>query len=112
MNRISLKPKLLICCLFVALLSSPNVKADDEKIFSEAKQYTVKITTRIEIPFQYDKKGVLSGAGFLIDKNRGWILTNAHVATLSPSVSKIAFFDQDYQPAEKEMEIFFMYHVK
>ena len=81
-------------------MSAP-VHADDEKIFSDAKQYTVEISTRIEIPFLGEEQGAFSGAGFLIDKKRGWILTNAHIAAISPSVSKIAFFNHDFQPAKK-----------
>ena len=95
------KPKILICCLMVTLLSSPDVKADDEDIFSDAIRYTVEIVTRIEIPFMGEERGAFEGTGFLIDKDRGWILTNAHVAAHSPSVSQIAFYDKDYQPAEK-----------
>ena len=101
LKRLLLKLKLIIFFLIITIFSSPNANADDERIFKEAKQYTVEIRTRVEIPFIDDEKGALNGAGFLINKKRGWILTNAHVSTHSPSASKIAFFDQDYQQAEK-----------
>ena len=43
MNRISLKPKLLICCLLVTLFWSLDVKAD-ENIFSDANNLTSEDT--------------------------------------------------------------------
>jgi S1-C subfamily serine protease len=101
MKEFILKLDFLICGLIIALFFGSDVNANDEKFFSDAKKYTVEILTRIKIPFSEDEKGSSSGAGFLIDKNRGWILTNAHVVSYSPSVSQIAFYDQDYQEVEK-----------
>jgi serine protease Do len=101
MKQLVFKSKVLIYYLLITLSLVSIVKADDEKFFSDAIRYTVEILTRIEIPFKGEEKGASTGTGFLIDKKRGWILTNAHVAALSPSVSKIAFYEQDYQPAEK-----------
>jgi|TARA_B100000959_G_scaffold140126_1_gene147243 S1-C subfamily serine protease len=75
--------------------------ADDELIFKNATQYTVEIKTRVETPFLNDDKGSFAGAGFLIDKKRGWILTNAHVSSYSPSESKIAFYEQDFQVVKR-----------
>ena len=48
-----------------------------------------------------DSKETSNGAGFLIDRNRGWILTNAHVVSYSPSIHKIAFHNHDYISAQK-----------
>ena len=101
MKKVILKLKLLICCLIVTLFLASTANGDDEKIFNDAIQYTVEISTRIEIPFSGEEQGAFSGAGFLIDKKRGWILTNAHVAAISPSVSKIAFFEHVFQLAKK-----------
>lgn len=101
MERLIFKSRILLFCLLISVSLISVAKADDEKIFSDAIRYTVEILTRVEIPFMGEKKGAYEGTGFLIDKKRGWILTNAHVASLSPSVSKIAFYEQDYQPVEK-----------
>lgn len=38
-----------------------------------------------------DDGGSGLGTGFLIDKKRGWIVTNAHVSTRSPSSIKVSF---------------------
>ena len=47
---------------------------------ADAALFTVKTTTAVEYPFGSDRKTTGRGAGFLIDRERGWILTNAHVA--------------------------------
>ena len=50
-------------------------------LFLRAIQYTVKIRTSVEIPFAGDDKGTVEGAGFLVDRERRWLLTNAHVVS-------------------------------
>ena len=101
MKRILVKLELIIGCLVIGLLFGSDVKADDEKIFEDANSYTVKIKTQVEIPFKEDEAGVFSGAGFLVDQERGWIMTNAHVVSKSPSKVEVAFKDQDYYLAKK-----------
>ena len=101
MKRILLKLGLVICFLPIPLLLISDVKADDEKIFKDANSYTVKIMTQVEIPFAEDVAGVFSGAGFLVDQKRGWIMTNAHVVSKSPSKVEVAFKDRDYHLAKK-----------
>jgi S1-C subfamily serine protease len=73
----------------------------NEQIFKDALKYTVKIQTRVEIPFDGDKKGFSTGAGFLVDKEKGWIMTNAHVVSRSPSFIEAAFFGHPYHPVKK-----------
>jgi len=101
MKRFISKLKLLICGVIITLFVSSDVKANDEKIFEDANSYTVKIKTQVEIPFEEDEAGVFSGAGFLVDQKRGWIMTNAHVVSKSPSKVEVAFKDQDYYLAKK-----------
>jgi S1-C subfamily serine protease len=62
-----------------------------EQILADAARYTVKIQIQNVIAFNQDEGGAISGTGFLIDRKRGWLLTNAHVATRSPSVVKVSF---------------------
>jgi S1-C subfamily serine protease len=64
-----------------------------EQILADAERYTVKIQVLNDIGFNQDTGGSSMGAGFLIDKERGWLLTNAHVATRSPSELTISFKD-------------------
>jgi serine protease Do len=84
--------------LFHLLLIS-NSQAQD--VIAQARNHTVKITTAITYAFGLEKKSSSNGAGFLIDKARGWILTNAHVAARSPSTISIRFRDEDSIPAQK-----------
>jgi S1-C subfamily serine protease len=72
-----------------------------EDAFKSAKEYTVRIQTQIETPFIGDDIGSYTGAGFLVDAKRGWIVTNAHVVGWSPSEVRIAFYDEEFQPARK-----------
>src|SRR5437867_12634914 len=48
-----------------------------------------------------DRRGSFSGAGFLVDAERGWVLTNAHVVGQCPSTVTAAFADGPFQPARK-----------
>ncbi len=100
-NQFLLKLELFTCCLIITLSAIPDVKANDEKIFEDANSYTVKIKTQVETPFKGDEAGVFSGAGFLVDQERGWIMTNSHVVSNSPSKVEVAFKDQDYHLARK-----------
>ena len=59
--------------------------------FKEANLYTVKIKARIKYPFFDDSRRSRSGAGFLVDRKRGWVLTNAHVTTRNPDSLTIKF---------------------
>lgn len=77
----------------VALLSPSALIADPspEEILATASRYTVKVQTLNHLGFNQDEGGSLDGTGFLIDRKRGWILTNAHVATRSPSEITVSF---------------------
>lgn len=72
-----------------------------EEIFRKALGYTVQIKSSVSMPFSGDTKGSLLGAGFVVDAERGWILTNAHVVSRSPSRVEVAFHDQEFHDAEK-----------
>lgn len=79
----------------LGLLSSAPVLANPaptaEQILADASRYTVKIQVLTAIGLNQDDAGAASGTGFLVDKKRGWLLTNAHVATRSPSTIKVSF---------------------
>ena len=66
-----------------------------------AGRYTVKITTAVDYAFGDEKRGTWRSAGFLVDREKGWILTNSHVAMKSPSKIRISFKDHAYVSAEK-----------
>ena len=72
-----------------------------EAIFKNALKYTVQIKTTVPVPFDGDRKGSGFGAGFLVDAARGWVMTNAHVVSRSPSRVELAFHGQEFSEATK-----------
>ena len=64
------------------------------EILDKANRYTVKIKNSIEKPFVGDSYGG-SGTGFLINKEKGLIVTNAHVAGLSPAINRVNFKNEN-----------------
>ena len=52
-----------------------------EDIFKDARSYTVQIRVSVPVPFVDDDRGNFEGAGFVVDAERGWIMTNGHVAS-------------------------------
>jgi len=87
--------------LAMCLLPFTTHAAGTEAVFQAANQYTVKISTMVKMPFDDDTKGSFTGTGFLVDAGRGWILTNAHVVSRSPSKVRISFKGGEDVVAEK-----------
>ena len=79
--------------LILLLLFNPNLLLANEleKILNDANKYTVKIYNSTDTPFIEDNYQPASGSGFLIDKANGLIITNAHVASYSPSLNRVNF---------------------
>lgn len=65
-----------------------------EQILAQAERYTVKVKRISSIGLNQDEGGSAHGTGFLIDRERGWILTNAHVASRSPAELTVSFKGQ------------------
>ena len=86
-------PCLLVLIWTAMLAPAANAAERVEAIFEDAKQYTAYIETRIEVPFIEDEQSSFFGAGFIINKDRRWILTNAHVAGKSPAEIFVTFSD-------------------
>ncbi len=85
--------------LIAMLLLGNAGQAND--VIEAAGRFTVKITTAVDYSFGNEKKGTWRGSGFLVDRERGWILTNAHVAGKSPSTIRVSFKDRPYSKVEK-----------
>jgi serine protease Do len=81
-------PTSLIVSLFI---STKLLAADAQAVISEAELYTVKISTSVEYPFDPETKATSGGAGFLVNREKGLIITNAHVAKHSPSRIRVNF---------------------
>ena len=95
--RRRLAASLLAAPLLAVALCAPAPIAlaqEAEKALEKADAFTVRIKTTIVYPFGQDKRGTFKGAGFVVDKERGWIATNAHVASRSAASLTVAFRDQ------------------
>jgi S1-C subfamily serine protease len=101
--RIVLSPIFVGAVAATLPMGTSRAEAEDnaERVFHEARAYTVRIRTQIPTPFIEDERGSFEGAGFLVDAERGWVITNAHVVGRSPSAVQVAFADQPYHPARK-----------
>ncbi len=82
-----------------SLINAAEIKSENSYL-AKAEGYTVKIRTRVKYPPMRDNKGSHTGAGFLIDAERGWIATNAHVSSRNPESLEIAFKGQSFVDAK------------
>lgn len=71
-----------------------------DTFLSDAEKYAVRVKSSISYPFAEDQAGTFNGAGFLIDKERGWFLTNAHVSGRGSGDIEISFKGQGFREAE------------
>ena len=62
----------------------------------DASSYAVRVKSTVRYAFAEEKAGTSEGAGFLVDQERGWILTNAHVAGYGTGDIEVSFKGQDY----------------
>jgi serine protease Do len=83
------KTDVLITIPFIALCILPSAATAD--VIDDANRFTVQISSAVEYPFGYENKGTSKGAGFLIDRELGWIMTNAHVARRAPAKIRVNF---------------------
>lgn len=82
--------------------AAPAAEPDMGAMLRSAQQYTVKVRATIAWPLGSDRFGTGQGTGFVIDKARGWILTNAHVAQSSPGVVDVSLGEDDADWMEAE----------
>lgn len=88
--------------LFLLLATaSALAQQSSEEAFRDAAQWTVQIRTAVSRPFAEDEMGSWQGAGLVVDASRGWILTNAHVASRSYGNISIAFQNGKPLPATR-----------
>jgi S1-C subfamily serine protease len=89
--------------LLPLLLNAPTLVAQNagEDAFKDAKDWTVQIRTSVSRPFTQDEMGSFQGAGLVVDAQRGWVLTNAHVASSSYSTVTVTFQGGEPMPARR-----------
>ena len=88
--------KLLTLIIGILIMAQNSMAAK----MLDAASYTVKIRTSIKNSFAQDDIGTINGAGFLVDRNLGLIVTNAHVSGRGNSQIKVAFQGEEYIDAK------------
>lgn len=101
MNPISRSALRYVALAFTAPFVSGVASAGDEAYLRDAIAQTVEIRTAIEYGFGSENKGTFVGAGFVIDKARGWIATARHVVAASPSKVVVSVAGSPYADADK-----------
>ena len=88
----------MILRLFLAsvVLLNQSALADETMVINKVTNASVLIKTQLLHGFTEDGEasGRWTGSGFLIDKSKGWILTNAHVAMSGPAKLRVQFVDE------------------
>ncbi|MCM0032773.1 trypsin-like peptidase domain-containing protein [Sandarakinorhabdus limnophila] len=74
---------------------------DAADVLHAANFYTVKVRRISSIGLNEDRGTSTEATGFLVDRKRGWIVTNAHVASRSPAVLSLSFKGHAYLPARR-----------
>ena len=95
------KIALVVCLIAPAAIPQESHRSGAIQAATDA---TVLIKTHLKHGFLEDDQatGRWEGSGFLINKEKGWILTNAHVAGYGPSELRLKFEGQDkYSDAER-----------
>ncbi len=69
-------------------------------VLDNASKFTVRVRTSIEYAFANDKSGTFHGAGFLVDVEKHYLATNAHIAGRGNANTEIAFKGHEYVSAE------------
>jgi len=88
--------------LALGLLAVPAAASEPaERAFQAAGNWTVYIRAAIDVALDDDEQGTHSGSGLVVDADRGWVLTNAHVASHSYSTLAISFRRGRPLPAER-----------
>jgi S1-C subfamily serine protease len=89
----------VILMLAPLLLAAKTPPAD--VILEGANQYTVKIRRGSTVGLNENDGTSVQATGFLVDRARGWILTNAHVASRSPATLTVSFKGEKYISARR-----------
>ena len=83
---------------------APITAAERPDLIQAVTESTVLIDTSLTHGFLEDDApdGDWQGSGFVIDRDQGWIMTNAHVAGFGVAEHKVQFVDQDdFVPATR-----------
>jgi serine protease Do len=98
--------RLLLLAIALQVAASPaaaQATPDLGAMLNQAQRFTVKVRGTVLWPFFGDQMGTGFGTGFIVDRDKGWILTNAHVARRSPATVEIALgeAESEWIPVER-----------
>jgi serine protease Do len=99
--QISTLPFVLAASLF---LSPAIAEENHSELIEEATKATLRIQKELVHGFTMDRDATkrARASAFLVDKNKGWVVTNAHVSGYGESKLRGRFLDQkDYAPLQK-----------
>ena len=82
--------------VIVALAVFANNQQSFADPIEDANSYAVRIKSTVRYAFAEEEAGTSNGAGFLVDRAKGWILTNAHVAGYGTGDVQVSFKGHDY----------------
>ena len=91
--------KILTCLIFSYYLFGINTTShglQNADVLRKAENFSVRVESTIKYAFFEDETGTHSGAGFLVDKARGWVLTNAHVTGRGTGEIQVAFHSSKF----------------
>jgi serine protease Do len=95
-----LPPLVLLAALVISACAGlAGADTPAQNAFTEANRYTVKINASTEYSFIERESGAWTGAGFLVDRQRRWVLTNAHVAGYVQTTLQANFKGEPSRPA-------------
>jgi len=102
-NRLGLMKLKTQLAIGLSLIATPILAAPTtpQTALSDAARYTVEVFRFSSVGLNADDGQSASGTGFLFDRKRGWILTNAHVSSRSPARLEVAFKDGEDIPAKR-----------
>jgi serine protease Do len=89
--------KVLLTVTLAVFANSQQSLADP---IEDANSYAVRVKSSVRYAAFFDSAGTADGAGFLVDKKRGLILSNAHVAGYGTASLEVSFKGEKYQDAQ------------
>ncbi|MCX5794376.1 MAG: trypsin-like peptidase domain-containing protein [Elusimicrobia bacterium] len=77
----------------LVLSASPARAKVDQELVKTLKTAVVNIYTNTPTALAGDTPGSWGGTGFIVDAQKGWIVTNRHVSSRSPAHYKVTFYN-------------------
>ena len=90
----------LFAGLFVFNTEISAAQTSGENPIANAELYSVRTKSSIRYSFYEDDAGSSNGAGFLVDRSMGWILTNAHVSGRGTGDIEVSFKSEPFIAAK------------